>query len=497
MHPKLSLWILKDALEEFSPTIQCKNKKAEISEIRLYQPGMPTRDHILYLAPSKDFFPGGDERIALMHRSDLLFLESADLLTVLNRVQDVFSRYNHWYDRCLHAISKGYPLSVLLDYTADVLPAPIIIVNAAQILVAHSKDLSSVIAPEDQGSVAKDSSLPEEKLIQFNQVHNDTYYQGGLIVIPPGFFPTKSYCYHILANEDRLGTIILKAPHGDHTPGTLHLFELFSVLVHDWVRNNQEHAADFRISSNFAYTLDGKPGALSALFRQLSLFDWAANCKKQVFVIASPGSQVNFDLQVRKKLARENLGVFSMSYQNQLVILCNLDVMDQEDFTQNLCAIMKENHCCGASSITFTQLDQLVTFYQQALTAVEHSPQTVGTLYRCQDTAMRTITNIVNKSISTALIHPALAAIKAHDLAHKTEYCRTLHCFLKNERRHQQTADELFIHRNTLFLRLERILDLWPINLDDPEERFYLLFSFYQDQYSEERTPEPVPAATS
>ena len=484
MNPKLSLWVLKDSLEDFSPTIQCKNKKAEITEIRLYQPGMPIRDYILYLGPSEAFFPDGDSRIVCKHRSDFLFLETSDLLTVLNRVQDIFSRYARWYSDCTHAITKGCPLTALLDYASEIFPAPIIIVNAAQLLVAHSNDLSGVIAPEDWSSVAEHSSLPEEKLIQFNQVHKDTYYQNGLMIIPPGFFPTKSYCYHILVNEDRLGTIILKAPNGDHTPGTLHLFELFSSLVLNWVQSNEEHAAGFRITSNFAYTLDGKPGALAALFRQLSLFDWAADCKKQVFVIASPGSQVNFDLQVRRKLARENLGVFSMSYQNQLVILCNLDVMDQEDFTQNLCSIMKENNCCGASSISFTKLDQLVNFYQQALTAVEHSPQISGTLYRCQDAAMRMITNIVDKAISTALIHPALAAIKAHDQAHKTDYCQTLFCFLKNERRHQQTAEELFIHRNTLFLRLEKIQELWPLDLNDAEERFYLLFSFYQDQYA-------------
>ena len=180
-----------------------------------------------------------------------------------------------------------------------------------------------------------------------------------------------------------------------------------------------------------------------------------------------------------------------MSYRNQLVILCNLDMLDYEDFTQTLCAIMTDNHCCGASSISFSELERLVNFYQQALTAVEHSPQIPGELYRCQDEAMRMITNIVDKAISTALIHPAIPAIKAHDLAHKTDYCRTLFCFLKNERRHQLTAEELFIHRNTLFLRLEKIQELWPIDLNDTEERFYLLFSFYQTFYAEDQ-PSPT-----
>lgn len=79
---------------------------------------------------------------------------------------------------------------------------------------------------------------------------------------------------------------------------------------------------------------------------------------------------------------------------------------------------------------------------------------------------------------------PALTAIKEHDRQYKTEYYRTLFCFLRNERRHRPTAEELFIHRNTLFQRLERLQALWPLDLDDNEERFYLLFSFYQDQYA-------------
>lgn len=485
MKPTLSLWILKDWLEEFSPTIQCKTEKAEIAGTRLYQPDTQSKDNILYLGTSDDFFGDGDKRVVCRHRSDFLRLDTCDLVTASNRIHDAFAFYAQWYEGCIQAISSGYSLPVLFKRAAVVFPAPIIIVNAAQVLVAQSSDLTEVIAPEDWDSVTESNSLPEEKLLQFNQRYKDTFYQDGLMVIPPGFFPTKSYCYHILLNEDRLGTVILKAPNGDHTKGTLHLLELFVSLIQEWIQSDEENAADFRLTSNFTYALDGKPGALSALLRQLSLFNWAADCKKQVFVIAAPSGQVNFDLQVRRKLARENLGIFSLSYRNQLVILCNLDVMDQEDFTQNLCAIMKENNCCGASSISFTKLDQLVSFYQQALIAVEHSPQVSGTLYRCQDAAMRMITNIVDKAISTALIHPALAAIKAHDRAHHTDYCRTLHCFLKNERRHQQTAEELFIHRNTLFLRLEKIQELWPLDLNDAEERFYLLFSFYQIQYAE------------
>lgn len=485
MRPNLSLWILKDWLEDFSPTIQCKNERTEIAGTRLYQPEVQIKNNLLYIAPSDTFFQDGDDRVVCRHRSDFLRLNTCDLLAVSNRIQDAFAFYAQWYDSCIHAISAGYSLPVLLKRASEVFPAPILIVNAAQILVAQTADLSEVIAPEDWNNVVENYSLPEEKLKQFNQVYKDTFYTKGIMVIPSGFFPTKSYCIHILVNEERLGTVILKAPHGDHTKGTLHLLELFATLVQKWIQSDEENALDFRLTSNFAYALEEKPGALSALRRQLFLFEWDNDCKKQLFVVSSPKGRVPFDIRVSWKLAKENLGIFALLYQGNLVFLCNLDMLNYEDLTQSLCAILKENNCYGASSITFTQLDQLLSSYQQVLTAAENSPQTPGTLYRCQDAAMHMITNIVDKAISTALIHPTLFAIKDHDKRFKTDYYQTLFCYLKNERRHQQTAEELFIHRNTLFLRLEKIQELWPLDLDSAEERFYLLYSFYQDQYTE------------
>lgn len=495
MIPKLSLWILKDALEKFSPTIQCKETSLSITEIRLYQPGMKTWDHILYVGPSDSFFRDGKASIVCKHHSDYLYLNTCDLSAVFNCIQDTFSRYAKWHFNCTQAISKGCSLHTLLDCAREIFSAPILIVNAAQILVAHTPDLSRVIAPEDQDSVAANSSLPEEKIKQFNQVYKDTFYTKGIMVIPPGFFPTKSYCYHILINEERLGTVILKAPDADHTTGTLHLLELFTDLVKEWIQSNEEHAASFRMTSNFAYALDEKSGALSALLRQLSLLDWKIDCKKQVVVIASPDSQVHLDLHVSRSLAKGNLGILSLCYRNRLVLLCNLDMLNHEEFTQNLCSIMKDNNYYGAFSVSFTDLDQLLTAYQQALIAAENSPQIPGTIFRCQDAAIYMVVGVMSKSTSAALIHPALTAIKTYDQLHKTNYCQTLRCFLRNERRHQQTAKELFIHRNTLFLRLEKIQEIWPLDLDDPDERLHLLLSLYRDQYATQ-TEVSLPNAT-
>ena len=97
---------------------------------------------------------------------------------------------------------------------------------------------------------------------------------------------------------------------------------------------------------------------------------------------------------------------------------------------------------------------------------------------------MQYITSIVRESSSLDLIHPIVNKIKQFDQQHHTDYYETLFTYLKNERNHQITSQELFIHRNTLFKRLKKIEELWPLDYENADLRFYLLYSFYQDHYA-------------
>ncbi len=488
----LNLWILNDWLEEYSPVPGGKQARQSFTGTRLYRPGMDLAEEILYIAPSHAFFGDGDSRIVCKTTEDHLTLDTDDLLAVFNRVQDAFSFYARWYNRCVDSITAGCTLPDLIDHAEKVFSTPIMIVNAAQIVVAHSRDLTGVIAPEDMASVTEHQSLPAEKLKRFNQLYNDSFYSAEIYVVPAGFFPTKSYCKHVFLHKDRLGTVILKAPHGDLSPGTQSLLALFTTLVEEWIRTNEENAFAFRLTSFFVRTLDGHPGTLPVLLRQLSLFGWEVDCRKQVYVLSAPSGPLYFDMRLTRTLSEDSLGVYMIPYHDRMVLLCDLDILEQTDFMDRLQELMTANHYCGASSFSFTDLEQLLNAYHQAETALDYSPRAKGKLYRCQDVSMRIVAKVVAEYTSSALLHPAVAAIKAYDRQHHTDYHQTLFCFLQNERRHSQTAQALFIHRNTLFLRLEKIQELWPLNWEDNEERFYLLFSFYQDRYAGAQ-PHPLP----
>lgn len=65
----------------------------------------------------------------------------------------------------------------------------------------------------------------------------------------------------------------------------------------------------------------------------------------------------------------------------------------------------------------------------------------------------------------------------AYDEARGTRYFDTLKTFLLLERDIPKTAQALIIHRTTLLYRIQKILDLTGLDLENPDQRLYLLLS--------------------
>ena len=72
-----------------------------------------------------------------------------------------------------------------------------------------------------------------------------------------------------------------------------------------------------------------------------------------------------------------------------------------------------------------------------------------------------------------------LLLLKKYDDKNKTDLYNTVKVYLELERNILQTAKELYIHRSTLFYRLERIRKIAGIDFEDSRERLGLRLSFY------------------
>ena len=83
------------------------------------------------------------------------------------------------------------------------------------------------------------------------------------------------------------------------------------------------------------------------------------------------------------------------------------------------------------------------------------------------------------------LCAPQLLKLIEYDKKHDTEFTYTLQRYLINERNIKITASELHIHRSTMNYRISRLKELLEIDLENSENRLYLLNSFYMLDFKE------------
>ena len=124
---------------------------------------------------------------------------------------------------------------------------------------------------------------------------------------------------------------------------------------------------------------------------------------------------------------------------------------------------------------------QLPQAYFQAVAALELGKKSGSMIwcYRFDDYILDYMLEQSTTQISPDLLcHQSLSVLKKYDDENKTELFHTLDVYLSLERNALQTANTLFIHRSTLFYRLERIQKLTKLNLDDAKIRLVLQLSF-------------------
>ena len=73
-------------------------------------------------------------------------------------------------------------------------------------------------------------------------------------------------------------------------------------------------------------------------------------------------------------------------------------------------------------------------------------------------------------------------AVYQYDEEHGTEYFKTLYHYVKSGRSPQTTADELFIHKNTVTYRVGKAKELFDIDLSNMDRciRIYIAYKILQ-----------------
>lgn len=142
-------------------------------------------------------------------------------------------------------------------------------------------------------------------------------------------------------------------------------------------------------------------------------------------------------------------------------------------------------------SNSFSSIENFVSHYEQAYAALE-----LGQDLNPEETVCHYIDYQVfdlfravkNPDILGRFCHPALAVLRQYDHKNNTHMYETLCIFLDNGCNIKLTSESLYIHRNSLAYRLDRIKEICEVDLEDVNTIFLLRLSFLIDSYNKLNT---------
>ena len=132
-------------------------------------------------------------------------------------------------------------------------------------------------------------------------------------------------------------------------------------------------------------------------------------------------------------------------------------------------------------SLPFSDISSLKSHYEEAKDAfrigVMLDPDL--SIFTFEDYGMYVMFSTVSETDDlTRYLHPALPKLAKYDDENGANLEKTLHTYLKNSCNTTDTAEALFLHRNSVIYRLHRIEELCDIDLGDTDTRFRLRLSY-------------------
>ncbi len=460
-------------------------------KIRNDSPPVLRSARLAYATNCVRVFKSGDDCVCAWDE-DSIRLHDVDLSEAFELVQSVFDFYEDW-SREIIKLASERKYQELVDHCWRVFHSPMLIMDGNYKVLGISsryKNLdeeweyiskyghSSVRALQDIRNENKEIDKPVMQTFKFSNI----YLRKNGITCPllcDGVFCGR---VNVFEHERILNT------------GDKQILEFVASLVASSLSSGRG------IDSNpyaqvFSNLLDGKDVGNEDIERIMSVMRWDRNGYFQVFILTT--NRNSKDKGAYYILISTLYSLFPDSYvifRNDGIVLvtqiasnanaymqgaAETKPADERNRKEELNELCKKNGIELYYSLALQGINNLHYCYDQALFAIELA--STDKLHKtCHDFYYYAIYYIIksrNFDETLHACHPDILYLKG--LRDKTNYdpIETLKCYLDNNRSVLHTANELFLHRNSMVYRIQKITQALRYSLDDAYTRDYMRLS--------------------
>lgn len=302
----------------------------------------------------------------------------------------------------------------------------------------------------------------------------------------------------IMIGGKHAGYLVIPECHGEITAEQASLISVFSKIIahHISQRHYKHDTEDVTEEKLLVDLLEKRIDTPSELKERLKWLGLSFDSYKWIVVIRSHSKK-----QVSNKTARLHTQIAQLFpnskqlfYQDSLFLLCSFREEKElsEEKIQRLSNILSGKKLHGIYSELFSDLLEAPIHFEQMQKAQNLAFQLKKTeilLSYHQMNFYQLLADFPDKEKLLAFCHPGIIRLLQYDKDNHTAYYQTLSTYLLNNQNLNQTAGVLYIHRNTMKYRLNKINEIIGLDLNDGMEIFQLAYSYMILHYFDHLKP--------
>lgn len=438
-------------------------------------------DNVAYIGKSEDFIHSVLPGTVICCKNDILYINSTDSEAIFNECIKAFDFFNHWELELLEAIIEDKPLDYFIELGHEVFKSPMFISGINDQTYAITAQYPADIHPVwrhrlEQGNLAFDYVAENYEGEYFKKTFSSHY---PVLTYSPIWKGNVMYA-NLRNHQERFAAIMIYEYKHPFHPGDIQLLHVYAKIIEKNLLLHPQQIIPMSELENLSLQLltdaviDWKHAE-----KIIHSYRWDPHHAYKVLCIKSPSDIDSIMFARLRDIIRTKFnGICTIIYKEALVLIVNLSLRKGlHDLIHSLQNISSSTLVIG-SSLTFLDFTRLKYYYLQASHAVREAQIQQETYLSFEQIYLKEFKNNINQNPHLcSMVHSSVIQLKAYDAKHNADYCKTLYAYLLSGCNYREAARMLYVHRNTLLYRIDKIKELLNLEFDSPHYKQILLIS--------------------
>lgn len=413
----------------------------------------------------------------------------APLFVIISEIFLQENRFASQINHLSHISSSSRGMQALIDEASRMLDAPIIVIDTSyRLMVMSTGNIEGDDAQlEEQRNIG---TLTEQNLMRMRRDRIFEYIRKKPDRMLYCIAPDSAHWWMnmlVYVHGIEVAEIGIMENSRKFTEYDIELMKHLRYLLSMEIQRGQAFGANFGVAHGLLVSdlLEQKFTTIDVIRHRTKLLGWQSAPLHRVMTVYPKIHQNDVPKHFRRKceiLASQITRVLGTAYwragENDLVFIIPLNkVVPDISVTNRLSDLLKSNQMMAIISNPFASLldvrkgyDQTAALYKLREYFVGESP-----VYRYEDQYILHIAAILHETHDLrSFYHPYVLMLKDYDAKNHTEFVKTLYEYLTYIDNPNLIAKHLHIHKNTLYYRINKLKELFPVDLNDGKTRLHI-----------------------